>query len=108
MISHPGAVSLPLLFFLLFLFIEVVAVALVPFIVTPLCPLLLPHIKIELVPRVGIVIVFALLLLQNGPIDTSPLLLPPLCYAAASVLLSADIIALVLLLRLLILLVNKK
>ena len=78
MISHPGDVSLPLLFFLLALFIVVVAVTLVPLIVTPLCPLLPPHAEIVLIPRVDIVVVVALLILQNGHIDTSPLILPPL------------------------------
>ena len=63
-ISHPGAVSLPLLLFLLALFIVVVAVALVPFVVLPLCPILPPHVEIVLVPQVGIVVVVALLLLQ--------------------------------------------
>ena len=61
-----------------------------------------------LVPRVGIVIVVSLPLLQNGPVDTSPLLLPPLGSATAAVLLYAAVIALFLLLRPLILLVNEK
>ena len=83
-------------------------VALFPLIVPPLSPLLLSHIEIVLIPRVGIVVVFVLLILQNGPVDTSPLLLTPLRSAAAAVLLAAAVIALFSLLCLLILLVNEK
>ena len=79
MISLPGAVYLTLLFFLLTLFTVVVALALVTFIVLPFCPLLPPHFEIVLVPRVGIVVVVALLLLQNGTVGTSPLLHSSLC-----------------------------
>ena len=102
MISHPGSVSLPLLFFLLALFVIFVAVYVVPFIVPPLCHPLPPHVEIILVPQFRIVVVVALLLLHNGPLDTSPLIPPPLRSAAAAA------IALFLLLRLLILRVNKK
>ena len=56
----------------------------------------------------GIAVVVALLLLQNGPIDTSPLILPPFRSAAAAVFLAAAVIAPFLLPRLLILLIDEK
>ena len=84
------------------------AIALVPFVVPPLFPLLPPHVEIMLVPQVGIGVFVALLILQNGPVDTFSLLLPPICSAAAAVLLVAATISLFLLLRLLIILVNEK
>ena len=108
MILHPGDVSLLLLFFLLTLFIFAVAVTLVPFIVYPLCPLLPPHVKIMIIPQVGNVVVVAFLILQNEPLDTPPLIIPPLCSAATAVLLATAVISIFLLLHLLILLVHEK
>ena len=76
--------------------------------VPPLCPLLPPHVEIVLVLQFGIVVVAALFILQNEPVDASPLLLPPLRSAASAVLLAAAVVTLFLLLRLLILIVNNK
>ena len=54
------------------------------------------------------VVIVALLLLQNEPVNTFHLLIPLLCFAAAAIFLAVAVISLFLLLRLLILLVNEK
>ena len=60
------------------------------------------------VPQVSIAVVVGFLFLQNEPVNTSPLLLLPLHFAAAIVIISASVIAIFLILRVLIPLVNEK
>ena len=85
----------------------VVVVALVPFIVPPLC-LLSPPLRNCARPTSQDFVVVAILLLRNGPVDTSPILLPPLLSAVDAVILADAVISLFLLLYLLIIIVNDK